>query len=295
VIHGCDVSAFQGAPDHWSPEAGAISFAGVKATELGVTGSRYISPDLAADAAYLKAKGLGRIFYTFGHPHTLPSATVALLAEAVHPFLEDGDGLALDLEVNDGLSPAEVASWARLTTAAMREVFGRPAIIYSDLGFFQAGNAAGCSECPLWIADISRPAGQPRIPAPWKTYLLHQFSWVPLDRDVANVSSLAELRAAVGKAAPPKPRLAPEDTAMLLTRGAGAITPFPVPEPATKVRLYAAEGTAEVRWNLAGEPVHDLKLSQASSEVITLPAGKHAVRFVRVDGGGNDVAAVAEA
>lgn len=293
MIHGVDTSAFQGAPDHWSPEAGSISFAGVKATELGVTGSRYISPDLAADAAYLKAKGLGRIFYAFGHPHTLPSATVALLAEAVHPFLEDGDGVCLDLEVTDGLSVAEVSAYARATTAAMRATFDRPAIIYSDLGFFQAGNAAGCEQSPLWIADISRPAGQPRIPAPWKTFALHQFSWTPLDRDVANFATLAAMRAAIGKAAPPKPRLAPEDP-MLLLKGAGATTPFPVAEPATKVRLYCAEGTAEVKWNLVGEPVHDLKLSPASSEVITLPAGKHAVRFVRVDGGGNDVAAVAE-
>lgn len=295
MIRGADASAFQGAPAHWTPEAGSISWAAIKATELGVSGSRYVSPDLAADAAYLKAHGLGRIFYAFGHPASLPSETVGLLSSALASVgLEDGDGIALDLETSDGLSVAHVASWARATTALMRHLFDRPVILYSDLAFFQAGNTAGCDSCLLWVADISRPAGQPRIPAPWKTWLAHQYSWVPLDRDVANVESLAAFRAAVGKAAPARPQTPPEDTAMLLNKGAGAVTPVSLPAEANSVRLYCAVGEARISWNLVAEPVHEMTLTPASSEVISLPAGKHALKIVRLDGDSNDVAIVAQ-
>jgi lysozyme len=295
MIRGVDIASFQGLPGEWRAKAGAFDFAAVKLTELGASGSKYVNPDAADDWSYLGQQKKIRLAYAFGHPSTLPSATVALLASALGPLgLQDGDGVALDLENTDGLAPAEVASYARATTAAMRALFGRAVVLYSDLAFFEAGNCEGCGSCLGWIADISRPAGLPRVPSPFKSWAIHQWSWSPLDEDVANFASPAAMRAAIGKAAPPKPRAIGDD-AMLLNRGAGAVTPFPVAEPANKVRVFCAEGTAELTWNLVGEPVHVLKLTPASSEVITLPAGKHAVRFVRVDGGGNDVAAVAEA
>lgn len=293
MIRGIDVASFQGLPGEWRAKAGAFDFAAVKFTELGVSGSKYVNPDAAADWAYLGQQQKVRLAYAFGHPATLPSATVALLADALRPLgLQDGDGVALDLESTDGLKPPEVASYARATTAAMHAVFGRAVVLYSDLAFFDAGNCEGCGSCLGWIADISRPAGQPRIPAPFKSWAVHQWSWSPLDQDVANFASVAAMRAAIGKAAPPKPRLAPEEP-MLLNRGAGAVTPVSVPTGCTSLRLYCA-GLADLEWSLVGEPVHSLALTPASSEVITLPAGKHAVKIVRKDAGGSDVSVVAQ-
>lgn len=206
MIPGADVSSFQGTPGQWRAGAGAIQWAAVKFTELSA-GGPYRNPDAGADWAYLKQQGLGRVAYAFGHPAVLPSATVELLSSMLDPLgLDDGDGICLDLETTDGLSTATVAAWARATTAAMAHAFGRPCILYSDLAFLEAGNVAGCGDCLLWVADISSAAGHPRVPAEWKTWTAHQYSWTPLDRDVANFATLAGFRAAIGKPAPPAPK-----------------------------------------------------------------------------------------
>lgn len=252
MIPGADVSSFQGQPGSWRPKAGAIDWAAVKFCELSTRGA-YRNPTAAADWAFLKASGKVRIAYAFGHPSVLPSATVELLADMLHPLgLDDGDGIALDLESTDGLSAPTVAAWARATTAAMRHVFGRPCILYSDLSFFEAGNCAGCGDSLAWIADISRPAGQPRVPSLFRTWAFHQFSWTPLDRDVANYATPAAMRAAIGKPAPAKP---PEGRTVAFTadgtKSLQAIAAARKTSPAYILHLTAKAGAG---WP---GPVHD--------------------------------------
>lgn len=252
MIPGADVSSFQGVPGQWRAKAGAIDWAAVKFTELSTQGA-YRNPTAAEDWQFLGQQNKVRIAYAFGHPSVLPSATVELLADMLRPLgLDDGDGIALDLETTDGLSAPTVAAWARATTAAMRHVFGRASILYSDLAFFEAGNCAGCDESLPWIADISRPAGQPRIPPLFRTWALHQFSWTPLDRDVANYATPAAMRAAIGKPAPAKP---PEGRTVAVTadgtKSLQAIADGRKTSPAYILHLTAQAGPA---WPA---PVHD--------------------------------------
>lgn len=295
MISGVDLAVFQGTPTDWRAQAGAIDWAAVKATELGTDGSRYVNPDAAADAAWLRGAGKAIIFYAYAHPGTSAPQTAAfLISEARLLGLDDGDGIALDLEETDGRTAAEVADWAATVAGLLERDLRRPCILYTYLSFAEAGNCAGLGHLPLWVADPSSPAGHPRVPAPWKSWAIHQYSSAPIDRDIAAYASLAAMRIHLGKAgAPPLPTI-PEDL-MLLTRGAGAVTPVCVPAPAGKVRLYCAEGSASLEWNLVGEPVHSLVLTGMSSEVITLPANKHAVKIVRKDNGTADVCVVAEA
>ena len=60
---GIDVSSFQGAFD-WAAEKGSISFALAKATE----GATITDPEFARNWQQMKATGLVRGAYCFGHP-----------------------------------------------------------------------------------------------------------------------------------------------------------------------------------------------------------------------------------
>jgi lysozyme len=196
-----DVASFQGPPAQWRSAAGNISWAAVKLTELGTGGSRYVNPDAAADWAYLKQNGKGRIAYLFGHPSTSVSTTVSFFAsEARKLGLSDRDGIALDLEVTDGRTAAQVASWAVSVQEGLFHTLHRTPVLYTFLSFAEGGNCAGLGHYPLWIADPSSAEGRPRVPRPWTTWAVHQYSQSNnLDRDVANYASRTAMFAALGK------------------------------------------------------------------------------------------------
>jgi lysozyme len=201
MIHGVDVASFQGKPASWQDSAGRIDFAAVKISELQPDGARYIDPDAAADWAWLGARKLGRIAYLFGHPSTSVAATVALFTDELHRLgLAAGDAVAVDLERTDGRPAREVAAWGAAVLAALERAFTRLPLLYTYLAFAEAGNCVGLGQAPLWISDPSSPAGHPVIPAPWKTWHLHQYSTGGvIDRDVAAYPDLAAMAAALGQ------------------------------------------------------------------------------------------------
>jgi len=207
AVPGVDVSSYQGTPGQWQGEAGNISWAAVKITELEPGGTRYVNPDAADDWKYLKQAGKVRIAYLFGHPSVDAAATVNFfVSELTALGLEDGDGISLDLEVNDGLGPAQVDAWAGQVLADLRQKLSRPPVVYTFISFAQEGNCAHLGGYPLWIADPARPPGQPEVPAPWRTWAIHQYSITsPIDRDVANYPTGAAMAAALGK--PKEPTL----------------------------------------------------------------------------------------
>ena len=206
-MNGVDVSSFQGAPASWAENAGAIQWAAVKITELQPPGSapvRYTNPDAGADWAYLKQQGLVRVAYLFGHPSVNAAASVSFFAEQLNALgVEDGDAVALDHEVTDGLGPAAVSAWAVSVLSDLHTTFGRLPLIYTFLNFADAGNCAGLGSYPLWMSDPSSAAGHPRVPAPWKTWALHQYGTSGnIDRDVSSYATPAAMRVALGKGSP---------------------------------------------------------------------------------------------
>jgi len=207
TLPGVDVSSYQGTPGQWRGEAGNISWAAVKITELEPGGIRYVNPDAADDWNYLRQARKGRIAYLFGHPSVGAAATVSFfVSELTKLGLADGDGVSLDLEVTDGLGPAQVDAWAAQVLAELRQKLARLPVVYTFISFAQEGNCARLGGYPLWIADPSRSAGQPRVPAPWKTWAIHQYSITnPIDRDVANYPTLTAMAAALGKRKEPPP------------------------------------------------------------------------------------------
>ena len=234
-LAGVDVSSFQGAPAQWRAAAGNIAWAAVKFTELsqGDHGPvRYVNPDAAADWAYLKQQGLGRVAYAFGHPKTSAADTAGFFSEQIRALgLADGDAIALDLEVTDGLGPAAVSAWARAVMGILHSQYGRPPLLYTFRSF-AAGNCAGLGGWPLWISDPSHAAGHPAVPAPWKTWAIHQYGTAgAIDRDLACWPSVATMRAALGRVpAPPKPATEQENEMILVQVDRGGVpagTPWP--------------------------------------------------------------------
>jgi lysozyme len=244
-VQGVDVSSFQGAPASWAKNAGAIQWAAVKITELQPPGSapiRYTNPDAAADWAYLKLHGLVRVAYLFGHPSVNAAATVSFFAEQLDALgVEDGDAVALDHEVTDGLRPAAVSAWAVSVLADLRKTFGRMPLIYTFLSFATEGNCAGLGTYPLWMSDPSSAAGHPRVPAPWQTWALHQYATSGnIDRDVSSYATPAAMRAALGTGAP-VPNKTRKDPEMILVQVDRAGVPAGTAWPG--VFLLASDGS----------------------------------------------------
>lgn len=204
---GVDVSSFQGMPGQWAATAGRIDFGSVKLTEHKPDGETYINPDAAADWAFLLEQRKFRIAYMFGHPGSSAAATsTAFLAELERLGLNDMDGVALDLEVNDGLSAAEVDAWALGVTHQLQVELGRLPLLYTFLSFAGEGNCRSLGHLPLWIADPSSAPGHPRIPAPWKSHAIHQYAINgAIDRDLANYPTGEAMSEALGKAAAKHP------------------------------------------------------------------------------------------
>jgi lysozyme len=201
VLAGIDISAWQGEPGDWQSEAGDFDFAACKMTELMVDGSRYTSPDAAADWQYLREHSKGRIAYFYAHPGSSASDSVTFFLSVLASLgIDDTDAVAIDLETTDGRNAAQVSVWAKMAARQLQSAANRPVLIYTYPAFAQAGNCSGLGSFPLWIASPGTPAGKPEIPAPWTSWAIQQTSIdPPLDRDVANFASLDHFTAALGR------------------------------------------------------------------------------------------------
>jgi lysozyme len=206
MIAGVDVASFQGSPGSWTSAAGDIVWAGVKLTELEPNGTKYVNPDAKADMDWLHSNHKARIAYLFGHPSVNATETVNFfLSEFNHIGLYDTDAVALDLETTDGLPAHQVAAWGVDVQSQLHKRLGRLPLLYTFIDFAKQGNCAGLGGYPLWIADPSSRAGHPVVPAPWKTWAIHQYGTTAnIDRDVADYASQSAMVAALGKK-PPEP------------------------------------------------------------------------------------------
>jgi hypothetical protein len=200
-----DVAVYQGPPGDWRAVAGSINWAGVKLTELEPGGVHYLNPDAAADWHWLKANHKGRIAYLFGHPATGVSESVSYFTSELRKLgLEDDDAIALDLETSDGKTPQEVDDWALSVLRELESRLHRRPLLYTFISFAQEGNCARLGYYPLWIADPSSRRGHPQVPAPWKTWTIHQYVITgPIDRDVADYRTLAAMQRDLGRVKEP--------------------------------------------------------------------------------------------
>lgn len=165
--HGIDVSNHNGAfPWEDYPD---IDFAFIKAVELTPQGMYYDTQfprNMQVTAEHYHRK-LVRHPYCFAHPGaSLMPQVHALVGYANDHGMLDGDHYMMDLEVNDGLSPAQVSKFgAEFCHQVNRLGGGRRCIDYTFLAFAQEGNCEGQWPWRLFIADWDVKA--PTVPQPW--------------------------------------------------------------------------------------------------------------------------------
>ncbi len=183
MIEGVDVSNYNGA----YPWTGGERLGFAKATE----GTFFKDPWFPHNWNTMWARHILRGAYHFGHPGTSATEQAHFFVAYVKAHgLEKFDALALDLEVTDGRTPAEVAAWAVEFVSLVEKLTGKNVWVYTDGAFITGGYCAGLYKHPLWVASPGNEPGHPSVSlGQWKVWVLHQYAFgeggAP-DRDVLN-------------------------------------------------------------------------------------------------------------
>jgi lysozyme len=167
LSEGIDVSHWQGSVDWDRVRAAGKRFVFLKSSES----TDYVDPTYASNRAEARAAGLLVGAYHFAQPGTQSGDAVA---EADH-FLAtarpaSGDLLpVLDLEVTNGLSPAQLQTWSRAFLERIYQKTGLRAIIYVSPAFWRTSMGdttwfADNGYKVLWIAHWTTTASSPSVP-----------------------------------------------------------------------------------------------------------------------------------
>lgn len=182
MIKGIDVSAYQSSTFGTS----GIDFVIIKATQ----GTGYINPKMTAQAAHARDKGLLVGFY-----HFLTKGNVQAQAEY---FVEKADSAGVDILAADWEKDPQTG---KTPTNAEKDEFlravkklrpGHRVILYTGQNLWVTEDKTSFVQDGLWIAQYNGRPGKPAIRAEW---LIHQYTSTPLDTNVAQFESKADMKA----------------------------------------------------------------------------------------------------
>jgi len=197
VALGVDVSGYQPVVDWEKAAASGIAFAFIKATE----GTTLIDRAFTSHWTKAKAANVLRGAYHFFRPKVDAEAQAALFLEQ----LDDPGELppVLDVEVVNGVAPAQIAAGVVEWIDVVAATLGRP-IIYTSPSFWNALPATNdlARKADLWVAHWE--AREPSVVHGWQKWTFWQFtnkatiSGIPGSKDMDENrfnGSLGELRA----------------------------------------------------------------------------------------------------
>ncbi|MGW1466105.1 GH25 family lysozyme [Streptomyces sp. NPDC001493] len=182
MLHGIDVSSYQETFD-----TDGVDFVFIKATE----GRSYVNPHLAAQAKRARDAGCVVGFYHFLWPGKAAEQVRFFLARTPE---KSGDLLAVDWEQTGDGTRAGNADKDKFLHELKRLRPDHRALLYCGRSFWLDVDRTSYAGDGLWIADYVEP-GEPRIEADW---LIHQYTDHPIDKNVADFASPAELRSWAG-------------------------------------------------------------------------------------------------
>ena len=209
VLHGVDVSGWQGQVDWGAVQRSGRLFSFAKATE----GATFVDSTFAANRAAMGQAGLVlRGFYHFARPdRNTAAAEAAHFLRTVGP-LGPGEVAVLDLEVTPGLPG--LGDWAAEWLGRVHQATGRVPMIYSYQSYLAAIPTSRLTPYPLWVASWGDdnglvPTTQPKTDR-WSRWTFWQYTSkarvpgisTPVDDNIFN-GTVAELAALGGTAAPP--------------------------------------------------------------------------------------------
>ena len=151
---GIDVAAHQhpgGMPIDWSKvRSDGQSFAFVKATE----GGDWVNPHYVQDIQAANAAGLKTGAYHYARPAGDAKTQAANFAAQIALAPDQTLPPALDIEVTEGKSAAQLEQWIEEFTSELKRLTGRTPMIYTYKYFWmgQMNNSQKFSDMPLWLA-----------------------------------------------------------------------------------------------------------------------------------------------
>ena len=193
---GPDVSGWQhpaGGGINWAAvRAAGASFAFVKASE----GTRYTSPYYRSDVTAARAQGLYVGAYHFARP-TLPVSNAGAEANYFANIIGNVQGRGwlapvLDLEVDGGLSAANLTAWAHTFLQTLQARTGRVPILYSGSWFYRGymSNPSGFGQYPLWDALYNNNVSSPgTLFGDWTRTTFWQYTW---QRSVPGITGVVD-------------------------------------------------------------------------------------------------------
>lgn len=179
MLRGIDVSAYQSSS--YSTEG--VSFVFVKATE----GRTYVNPKLSAQTKRARDAGCVVGFYHFLWPGNLTAQAEYFVSKAPE---KAGDILAVDWETTGDGTHASNAEKDRFIRKVKELRPNNRVVLYANRNYWLNVDTTSYAGDGLWIADYVT-AGKPRIQAKWR---FHQYTDDPLDKNVAQFDTLADLR-----------------------------------------------------------------------------------------------------
>ncbi|CAN5388302.1 hypothetical protein BH11MYX1_BH11MYX1_01460 [soil metagenome] len=172
TIKGIDVSVFQGTIDWAKAKADGVVYAIIRVSDgLNTPDSKF-----ATNWANSRTAGVIHGAYQFFEPSQDPIAQADMLLAKTGPLKADDLPPMIDVEVNDGLSPAATAAAVKKWIAHVKAKTGRDPIVYTGF-YFWGGSVGGANvlPSPLFHAQYTT-AACPNIASPWTTWAFWQYT-----------------------------------------------------------------------------------------------------------------------
>lgn len=262
LAEGVDSSKWQhphGAAVDWKAAAASgKSFAFIKATEGYGPENDYYEQDVRA------ARAAGMVIGSYHKAR--PSMDAARQARAFAERLQSVGGPqlppVLDIEIDEGRSPAEIVDWTRTFLTETQRLTGRTPIVYTYRWFWitKTGNSTAFTRYPLWIAEYNQPEPTFPLVGGWTEWTFWQRAGN--DGSSPGFPSAVDLNVFAGSREDLKAWVGP------VTAGSGATGPAPAPKPAPKPVDPAARGDATV-----GGSSLPTKITIPAIPGVRLPAG----------------------
>jgi lysozyme len=187
AVPGIDVSHHQEVVN-WSAVATAgEAFAYAKVSEGASVPDVYFADNWSG----MSKASILRGAYHFFHPSVDAAIQATFFlrrfaaANGGSTLLAHGDlPIALDLEITEGVSPANIIAGASTWLTTVAQATGRRPILYTYPSFWKSslGNPQDLASYPLWIAELEIAA--PKVPGGWTDWLFWQY-------DQQNVSGIS--------------------------------------------------------------------------------------------------------
>lgn len=171
LYNGIDVSEWQGTIDFAEVKSSGINIVYIKSSE----GDNYIDPYFKSNYTSAKENGLKIGFYHFLTAQTEEEAlTEARFFVSVINGLDSDCRLAMDFEVFDNLTLAEINDIALTFLSEVQRITNKEVVIYSDAYNARATFSSRlASEYPVWVAEYG--ASEPEN-GQWNTWIGFQYT-----------------------------------------------------------------------------------------------------------------------